>query len=47
MEVEQELRIPVELPQAEGKTAYEILRDARVAELTERFQLVEDASTDL
>jgi hypothetical protein len=47
MEVEQELHIPAELPQAEGKTAYEILRDARVVELAERFQLVQAASTDL
>jgi hypothetical protein len=47
MEVEQELHTPTELPQAEGKTAYEILRDTRVKELAERFQLVEAASTDL
>jgi hypothetical protein len=47
MEVQPELQSPAELREVEGKTAYEILRDAHVAELAERFKFVQAASTDL
>jgi hypothetical protein len=47
MEVEEGIVGPVELETMEVKSTYEVLRDARVAELAKMFKPVEAASNDL
>jgi hypothetical protein len=47
MEVEEGIAGPQELETIEVKSTYEVLRDARVAELAKMFKPVEAASNDL
>jgi hypothetical protein len=46
MQVEKEIDYTTEVTALEGKSTYEMLRDARVAELAKRLKPVEDASND-
>jgi hypothetical protein len=46
MQVEKEIDYATEVTALEGKSTYEMLRDARVAELAKRLKPVEDASND-
>jgi hypothetical protein len=46
MQVEKEIDYATEVTALEGKSTYEMLRDARVAELVKRLKPVEDASND-
>jgi hypothetical protein len=46
MQVEKEIDCATEVTALEGKLTYEMLRDARIAELAKRLKPVEDASND-
>jgi hypothetical protein len=47
MQVEEEIDCTTEVTALEGKSTYEMLCDARVAELAKRLKPVEDTSNDL
>jgi hypothetical protein len=47
MEVEEGIAKPAKLETTEVKSTYEVLRDARVAELAKRFKPVEAVSNNL